>query len=541
MPDLAFEYDAFISHATEDKASFVEGLALELRKLGLRIWFDKFSLKIGDSLRKSIEEGLAKSRFGIVIFSPSFFNKNWTQAELNGLFAIEMGGRKTILPVWHQISSEEMRRFAPIQSDKYALRSADGIVSVARALVEEIRPELFSLDNSTNRFKLAVSHLKGELERKYPGYAIRVTSGPGVALDDLDRDRKGVVISRSDGQMRVDAIVGDPVQFRNNPPHVNLSFKGEGISKIRDLIRTGKPQKFLDGEYTYQGGNMPLIPEEGLPEGTELRTKSAVNSKKPQAVRLVVSTNDTSFEIPILDMRPTRAGTDEAEVLLSHHTSPLSMSITIAPHAGDRDINLETSFAGFTFTQILRSIKIGEAILDGAELRIFDIATGKVFFHGRLNEVRGNLYPAEILSLVEMVKNIESHFGLSILWPSKITDDDLTAANLLNCLITGEEYGTNFSANLSVVKDQSTASSLALMLQGPVCSFHEPLPGNESVVLFGHEIQTEPWGFQTEQIVLEDPEALKSWLATASDGDNLTVPIKGISPTFVKWKNHLTG
>jgi len=60
-------------------------LAESLRKKGARVWYDEFTLKIGDSLRRSIDKGLTKSRYGIVVLSPAFFKKEWAQKELDGL------------------------------------------------------------------------------------------------------------------------------------------------------------------------------------------------------------------------------------------------------------------------------------------------------------------------------------------------------------------------------------------------------------------------------------------------------------------------
>lgn len=98
-------YDVFICHANEDKESFVRPLAQELLKSHLEVWYDEFSLIVGDSLREAIDKGLAKSRFGIVVLSPNFFRKKWPQRELNGLVAREMNEpMNLILPVWHNIS-----------------------------------------------------------------------------------------------------------------------------------------------------------------------------------------------------------------------------------------------------------------------------------------------------------------------------------------------------------------------------------------------------------------------------------------------------
>ena len=66
------EYDVFICHASEDKEDFVRPFAERLRQQHIHVWYDEFSLNIGDSLTQKIDEGLAKSRFGIVVLSPNF-------------------------------------------------------------------------------------------------------------------------------------------------------------------------------------------------------------------------------------------------------------------------------------------------------------------------------------------------------------------------------------------------------------------------------------------------------------------------------------
>jgi hypothetical protein len=114
-------YDAFISHASEDKQDLVRPLAKTLEKMGYRVWYDEFELRIGDSLRHSIDRGLATSRYGIVVLSAAFFAKKWPQHELNGLTAREMDGHKVILPIWHKITKVEVLKFSPSLADKVAI------------------------------------------------------------------------------------------------------------------------------------------------------------------------------------------------------------------------------------------------------------------------------------------------------------------------------------------------------------------------------------------------------------------------------------
>ncbi|MFM1715060.1 TIR domain-containing protein [Aeromonas salmonicida] len=118
------EYDLFISHASEDKEELVRPLAIALEGLGVKVWYDEFTLKVGDSLRRSIDGGLSNSRFGTVVLSSSFFAKNWTHYELDGMTAKEMDGRKMILPIWHKVTKSEVIKFSPTLADKVALNTS---------------------------------------------------------------------------------------------------------------------------------------------------------------------------------------------------------------------------------------------------------------------------------------------------------------------------------------------------------------------------------------------------------------------------------
>ena len=129
------DYDVFISHSSADKEEFVRPLAMELQKLGLKVWYDEFELKIGDSLRRSIDQGLINSRYGIVVLSSSFFKRDWTNYELDGFVNKEMNGLKVILPIWHKVSKDEVQKFSLSLADKVALNSS--IYSV-KEIAEEI-------------------------------------------------------------------------------------------------------------------------------------------------------------------------------------------------------------------------------------------------------------------------------------------------------------------------------------------------------------------------------------------------------------------
>jgi hypothetical protein len=129
-PPEEIGYDAFISHATEDKVDFVRPLADILKEYGFRIWYDEFELEVGDSLRESIDKGLVSSRYGIVVLSPKFLDKSWTKYELNSLVAKEVEGQKVILPIWHKVTKEQILKYSPMLADKLALSSENMTLEV---------------------------------------------------------------------------------------------------------------------------------------------------------------------------------------------------------------------------------------------------------------------------------------------------------------------------------------------------------------------------------------------------------------------------
>lgn len=131
-PKGVAKYDAFISHASEDKASVAEPLAAELGRRGYNPWLDKFELKIGDRLMAKIDEGLASSRYGVVILSHSFFRKGWATWELNALAALEATrGRKTILPIWHGLTKDDVAGYSPLLSGILGVPADVGVAAMA--------------------------------------------------------------------------------------------------------------------------------------------------------------------------------------------------------------------------------------------------------------------------------------------------------------------------------------------------------------------------------------------------------------------------
>lgn len=134
-------HDVFISHASEDKDDIVRPLASALTAQGLKVWYDEFTLRIGDSLRQKIDRGLATSKVGLVVLSPSFISKGWTNYELDGIVTRTVSGEQILLPIWHNITKQQVIDYSPSLADKVAR-------STATYTIDEIAGEISELIES---------------------------------------------------------------------------------------------------------------------------------------------------------------------------------------------------------------------------------------------------------------------------------------------------------------------------------------------------------------------------------------------------------
>ena len=134
-------WDVFVSYASEDKAAVAQPLARALQDRGLSVWLDDLELVIGDSLRRKIDTGLARSAFGVVIFSKPFFAKDWPQYELDGIVSLSMSGKQRMLPVWHEITKDEVLERAPSMVDRIARStSLYSVAEIADEIYSVVRP-----------------------------------------------------------------------------------------------------------------------------------------------------------------------------------------------------------------------------------------------------------------------------------------------------------------------------------------------------------------------------------------------------------------
>lgn len=132
---------AFISHDSRDKEAIAKPLAQQLILSGCSVWYDEFSLRPGDHLRESIQDGLKSSKKCILLLSKNFLNNNgWTKKEFNSVFHREILEKENVmLPIWCGVSKEEIYEYSPDLLDYVALNLDSGIEEIANKLAQELK------------------------------------------------------------------------------------------------------------------------------------------------------------------------------------------------------------------------------------------------------------------------------------------------------------------------------------------------------------------------------------------------------------------
>jgi len=106
---------AFICHDSRDKDDVAKKVANNLRRMLCPVWYDEYSLNVGDNLRVSIEKGIKECKKCILILSPNFFsNGGWTKTEFDSIFSRQIIEQKSlVLPIWYNVVKEDVYKYSP--------------------------------------------------------------------------------------------------------------------------------------------------------------------------------------------------------------------------------------------------------------------------------------------------------------------------------------------------------------------------------------------------------------------------------------------
>ncbi len=234
------QWDVFISHASKDKP-WVDGLADALSAAGINVWYDRLVLKWGDEIRTKIDHGLSNCRYGIVVFSKAFLEgKKWTEHEFNGLFALEKGNKKLILPIWHGITQDELLSYSPAFANRLAKDSStDTYEDIVSSLLEMLDRPGVSLAKAAAK--------EATPQRPKPNAIAYVT------YQDPEGQLAGLLIRKSlstDGKFTLECPGGE--EYEGTREDIALKY----ITNHRMLIRNGYKTMNVSGSSEYPDFNL---------------------------------------------------------------------------------------------------------------------------------------------------------------------------------------------------------------------------------------------------------------------------------------------
>lgn len=134
LPDLR---DVFLCHAWDDRKEAAKDLNDLLESNNITVWFSEKDVLLGTSLLREIDKGLAKSRVGIVLVTPSLLKRLAAEGiadkELSALLA-----RDLLVPVVHNTTYDALRDVSPLLGSRSGLNTAEEPMSDIAAKIAEL-------------------------------------------------------------------------------------------------------------------------------------------------------------------------------------------------------------------------------------------------------------------------------------------------------------------------------------------------------------------------------------------------------------------
>jgi hypothetical protein len=199
---------AFVSYAGEDR-DVAESIARDLNQMGIPTFYDRDSLNPGDSIVDQVHKALAQVDFGVLVISPSFLEKNWPRQETRQLVRNYIDGRTRLLPVWHNVSYEQVDERQPALADIWAVNTEDGLRAVVRGLAGQMMKDTTIAvvpvyQRPVERFRMGV----GELTEGIDGAAFNAWEALlHFAPDEFPFFVEGEIIERSELLTRAGEII----------------------------------------------------------------------------------------------------------------------------------------------------------------------------------------------------------------------------------------------------------------------------------------------------------------------------------------------
>jgi type I restriction enzyme S subunit len=133
-----FKYDIFISYASKDK-ELAQQIVAQLNALNYRVWFDQEQIKAGDSWWDAILDGINSSRCILPIVSKDYISERFVDQEIHMIE--DKSDNRQILPVWHNVSYDDVATLSPSFASRTAISTNDEIGKIVEKISRKIGSE----------------------------------------------------------------------------------------------------------------------------------------------------------------------------------------------------------------------------------------------------------------------------------------------------------------------------------------------------------------------------------------------------------------
>ena len=133
-------YDVFLAHASADKETIVQPLALELSSHDVTVWYDDSEISLGENIREKIDRGLLASKVGVFVISTAFMESDWSLYEFESILSRAVNGDSCIVPIWHDVSDQQTQLLSPlIRNVRGAMTSVDSLSDIAASIASLVQ------------------------------------------------------------------------------------------------------------------------------------------------------------------------------------------------------------------------------------------------------------------------------------------------------------------------------------------------------------------------------------------------------------------
>ena len=357
------------------------------------------------------------------------------------------------------------------------------------------------------------------LSQRDPRFAYELTfrhdTGPTPTRNDA-------LLTVTDDEKTIHVFSRDHETLKRDPPTVNFSLAGEGVTRFQDFLKTGKPADFVPGELTGVHSAFDfLLPPDADPVSTWRLTLSQNPGQLPTfAFRITIGEHDPVV-YDLINLQTVRTGTKEAE-LRSTSKLPFELRLII-DFSGTMNVTWEDHTTGFPVREVHRAATALARMTNAEPVELHNLETGKRFLKLQPSTGPAPTWVRDFLRVAADAVAVSEHYGVNLQWPDMVTNQDLATLRRLKNLITGVPIPIN-TATVTINKIVQIPQHLVPEhLKGAPLRF--AYPPHAAVALFSTTVPLGVLEVTIPHYRIMNKDAFAAFLKHAPIGTGFTIQI----------------